>query len=160
MKNDPSLLQEAVDLHSDVVEKLRSASRTGQFSTICLFQPVPAAFAAHGRARGGNSTGIDLLGEENAVLFCIGVHVAEPELQELGNALAAGLCAEFERRARGVGGLLPWIHGNHAHQSQNPFRDNGKNKDLLGQLRATAAKYDPSGVFQTRVPGGHKISQA
>lgn len=44
---------------------------------------------------------------------------------------------------------------NYADRSQDPLGSYGAQS--LEFLKRTSAKYDPSGVFQKRVPGGFKI---
>jgi hypothetical protein len=40
---------------------------------------------------------------------------------------------------------------------QDPFQTYGEAS--IREMREAMVKYDPSGVFQTRVPGGFKLSQ-
>lgn len=49
----------------------------------------------------------------------------------------------------------PFKYLNFAASFQDPFE--GYGSDVVGRLEAVARKYDPSGVFQKRVPGGFKL---
>lgn len=49
----------------------------------------------------------------------------------------------------------PWKYLNFAASFQDPLGSYGKKE--LKQLKKVARKYDPSGVFQTLVPGGFKL---
>ena len=49
----------------------------------------------------------------------------------------------------------PWKYLNFAASFQDPLGSYGKKE--LKQLKKVAHKYDPSGVFQTLVPGGFKL---
>ncbi|KAJ5794716.1 hypothetical protein N7457_001315 [Penicillium paradoxum] len=53
------------------------------------------------------------------------------------------------------GHLIDFIYLNYADISQNVLKSWGKNN--IAKLRAASKKYDPNGVFQKQVPGGHKI---
>lgn len=47
---------------------------------------------------------------------------------------------------------------NYSDISQDPLSTYGE--DNFKRMREVAMKYDPTGVFQTRVPGGFKLSKA
>lgn len=46
---------------------------------------------------------------------------------------------------------------NESHTLQDPLGSYGA--ENVAKIRAAAAKYDPEHVFQSRVPGGFKISK-
>ena len=48
-----------------------------------------------------------------------------------------------------------FIFPNDAFRTQNPLRSYGMN--TLRKMRGVANRYDPSHIFQTRVPGGFKV---
>ena len=50
----------------------------------------------------------------------------------------------------------PFIYLNYADRSQSPLEGYGDAN--VAKIKAAAAKYDPTGVFQTLMPGGFKIS--
>ena len=52
----------------------------------------------------------------------------------------------------------PFLYLNFAAGFQKPICAYGAKKVRF--LQQTATKYDPTGVFQTLVPGGFKVSQA
>lgn len=45
---------------------------------------------------------------------------------------------------------------NYSDISQDPLRTYGESS--VKKMQEVAFKYDPTGIFQTRVPGGFKIS--
>ena len=51
----------------------------------------------------------------------------------------------------------PFIYLNYADRSQKPLESYGAAN--VAKIRAASWKYDPTGVFQTLMPGGFKISQ-
>ncbi|KAI0877362.1 hypothetical protein GGS24DRAFT_447517 [Hypoxylon argillaceum] len=59
--------------------------------------------------------------------------------------------------AESVQGDMKFIYLNYADSDQDPLGSYGVANIQL--MKDVAAKYDPVGVFQTRIPGGYKISQ-
>jgi hypothetical protein len=58
--------------------------------------------------------------------------------------------------AKSRGTLNRWIDMNHASNGQDPI--SGYGPAVKAKLLAVSKKYDPSGVFQTKVPGGFKLN--
>lgn len=157
IKNDPATVSKIVELHSGVVEELKGKSPSGDFWTMALFQPMPHFIAGKGFERGGNVMGLDQV-EEDALLFIAGVHVKEEEMSEVGNAVCQEWHRQIEEFARKEKSHLDWLYLNYADKDQDPFKTVGKeNAEKIGKA---AVKYDPGGVFQTRCPGGFKISKS
>ena len=150
------MLQKAVDLHDDVVAKLQSVSKTSDFTTMALFQAIPEVYGKHSLDRGGNVMGQQEIGE-NVIMFMSGVHVSEPELKDLAQALASDWMAQFKAYAKSVQALKSWMYLPYADESQDPF--SGIGKENYAKIRAAAIKYDPDGIFQRRAPGGFKVSR-
>lgn len=48
-----------------------------------------------------------------------------------------------------------WIYLNYAERDQDPIGSYGS--ENVGKLQAASKKYDPTGLFQTNVPGGFKL---
>lgn len=61
----------------------------------------------------------------------------------------------IEGIAKEEGVLHQFKYLNFAASFQDPF--DGYGREVAGKLKAVAKKYDPSGVFQKRVPGGFKL---
>jgi hypothetical protein len=70
--------------------------------------------------------------------------------------IIADMTAELETYVEAQGANTPWRYHNYVNQAQHPLESYGE--DNVRFLKAVAAKYDPKGVFQTRVPGGFKLS--
>lgn len=85
----------------------------------------------------------------------------EVETWELAQAILPKFKAgieEIEAYAAELGGAIEWQYGNYCDGlSQDPFSTYGEKN--IRKMKTTAKKYDPTGVFQTRVPGGYKISK-
>lgn len=52
--------------------------------------------------------------------------------------------------------MVTFRYLNYSDISQDPLRTYGESN--VKQMKEVAVKYDPMGIFQTRVPGGFKIS--
>ncbi|KAI3535209.1 FAD binding domain-containing protein [Colletotrichum filicis] len=155
-KNEEAILKKAVEAHQDFVDAMKVAVGADQFTTQMVFQPLPTYFAAIGTENGGNVLGLD--GEkENAILW-LGLVTINTEAQEaVARARMASASAQIADYAISVDGNVNWRYLNYADPSQDPIKTYGSaNVDFI---REVAAKYDPEGKFQTRIPGGFKISR-
>lgn len=56
-ENDAAVMKKAAELFNAMVEKLNPNG--GDWLTLTMFQPLPALFSHHSRARGGNVLGLD-----------------------------------------------------------------------------------------------------
>lgn len=59
--------------------------------------------------------------------------------------------------AESVGLDNPYLYLDYAYGNQDPLASYGA--ENVAKMKAAAAKYDPTGVFQHLVPGGFKISK-
>jgi hypothetical protein len=98
---------------------------------------------------------------KNAILWTPGVQLNPNRTSEADFAKAQALVNEWvagvEQYARQVDGLVPYVALNYADASQDPLASYGR--ENVEFLRAVAAKYDPTGFFQSRVPGGFKVAR-
>jgi hypothetical protein len=69
--------------------------------------------------------------------------------------LANQALSQINALANSKGLLQEFQYLNYAGPNQHPLQSYGR--ETLGFLEAVARKYDPHGVFQTRVPGGFKL---
>lgn len=127
----------------------------GDFKTQCIFQPLPRSFAQRSIESGGNVLGIDNHSHDG-ILWGSHVMVRTPELEAWANPHVRLFHEGVRDFAASRDGLLPWVTANYANPSQDVLQSYGKRN--VERLRSAAAKYDPSGVFQTLCPGGFKIS--
>lgn len=139
---------------------MKAAVGADEFTTQMVFQPLPSYFAQIGRARGDNVLGLDAsvaADDDNAILW-LGLVTVRTEAQEaLARVHMAAAAARIEDFATAVDGNVAWRYLNYADPSQDPLKTYGG--DNVDYIRAVAAKYDPQGVFQKRIPGGFKISR-
>lgn len=64
---------------------------------------------------------------------------------------------QLREYAISIGGDHEYIYLDYADEVQDPLGSYGP--ENVAKMRAAAAKYDPTGVFQTMMPGGFKISK-
>ena len=139
------------------MEKLKTQVPDGDFSSMMVLQPLLASFGQHAAARGGNMLELERI-KEDCVLLVWSVEVATMELNKrvVSPALKAAV-NEIEAFAVSLGADSGFLYLNYCDGSQNPLASYGE--ENVRKMREVAAKYDPEGVFQTRVPGGFKISR-
>ena len=65
---------------------------------------------------------------------------------------------QVRKYAASIGEDCNFTYLNYADRSQNPLRSYPA--DNFEEIRRAAKKYDPTGVFQTQMPGGYKVSVA
>ena len=156
-KLDPRIVQKAADAFEKLGESLKAKIPDGDFYISMVLQPLPLSFGAHSAARGGNMFGLDRL-KDDCVLLVAAVEVATPEISaSVGFPSLRDAIAEIETYAASVGGNAEFRYLNYCEGTQDPFSTYGP--DNIRKMKNAAAKYDPTGVFQTRVPGGFKISK-
>lgn len=65
---------------------------------------------------------------------------------------------DVKKATEALGTADPFLYHNFGAKTQKPFCGYGASNVKF--LQKVAKKYDPTGVFQTLVPGGFKVSQA
>lgn len=103
--------------------------------------------------------GLDAI-RSNAILWTAGAAV-DPAAGEAAFAVAQAetyaMTAKTEAMLRSLNGDLGFRYLNYADASQDPLGSYGAAN--IQHIRNVAAQYDPTGVFQNRIPGGFKISR-
>ncbi|KAG9199276.1 hypothetical protein G6514_008623 [Epicoccum nigrum] len=155
-KNDVKIYQKFIQLHEEFVNEWKSVSSDPDFITQLMFQSIPTGFSKHSIAKGGNVLGLDKE-TENVVMLLYNIAVKSPELEILARKKLFASGETMKRFAASLDGLINWIYLNYADGTQDPLSSYGP--DNVAKIRAAAKKYDPKQVFQTRVPGGFKISK-
>lgn len=116
------------------------------------FEPLPTKFLAH-------SAGNDSLGtspeDGNGVILLLSALWPDSASNEVVHAKATELMSKVNGAASDMGLLKRFVYTNYADWSQHPLESYGE--DEVRFMQRTATKYDPRGVFQTRVPGGFKL---
>ena len=156
-KNDIETIKKAVELHEIAVNNVKAKSPSGDLTSMCLFQALPAFYSKIVAENGGNLMGLEQI-EEDSILFMAGIHVKEAEMAEYGDAQAKEWLKGVEDFARERGTYVEWQFLNYADKSQNPLASFGA--ENLAKMKEVAQQYDPEGVFQIQSPGGFKLSNA
>jgi len=154
-KNDVRVIKKAGTLHDELVKELKREMPAGNYTTQCLFQPLPTLFTEHSIQRGGNVLGLDDV-KQNALLWLITGSTETVEQHKIMREKLTKFNTDLEAYARSLGLNVAWQYLNYVDQTQNPLKSYGqKNVDFL---RKVSAKYDPSQFFQKKVVSGWKIS--
>ncbi|KAJ4365369.1 hypothetical protein N0V95_000516 [Ascochyta clinopodiicola] len=155
-KNDVRIYQKIVELHEQFVNEWKTESSDPDFITQCMFQAIPTSFSKHSVEKGGNVLGLDKE-TDNVVMLLYDIAVKTPELEVLARKKLQASGQAMKEYAASLDGLVDFTYLNYADGSQDPLR--GYGAENVAKIRAAAAKYDPEQFFQTRVPGGFKISK-
>jgi hypothetical protein len=153
--NDASIFTEIVRLNDEFVAEWKKVNDP-DFITQCMFQAIPTVFSKHSVEKGGNVMGLDKEKRNGIMLlFDIAVKTAEEEARARSLLFAYG--ERMQTFAAGKKGLLDWQFMNYADKTQDPLA--GYGADNVAKIRAAAKKVDPKGIFQTKAPGGFKVSR-
>ncbi|RYP43670.1 hypothetical protein DL768_009801 [Monosporascus sp. mg162] len=155
-KLDIRIAKKSTEVFEQFVEHLKTLIPDGNFTHYMVLQPLPALFAKHSVANGGNVLGLDRV-QDDCILYLTVLEVATPQLAEAVYPSFKAAVEEVESFAKSVDGNIEFRYLNYCDSSQDPLRSYGK--ENIKKMRDAAAKYDPDGVFQKRVPGGFKISK-
>ncbi|KAI0467577.1 FAD-binding domain-containing protein [Xylaria cf. heliscus] len=155
--NDKRIAQRCVELHTEFVKSLNGLMAPEAYFTQMFLQPLPSYRWPIGRQRGGNVLGLDHL-QNNALLYTAGVGIMVDDAPtDKVHALLKDMAAKVVEFAKSVQGEMDFIYLNYADADQDPLGTYGASNIKL--MKDVAAKYDPTGVFQTRIPGGYKVSK-
>jgi hypothetical protein len=157
IKNNQSLMRRIDTFHTQFVEEIKREISPYDFVTQMFFQPMPHHFAEISRKSGGNVLGFDRI-RGNAILCTVGILTNSTDaVHSMASARLNKMKAETEEFLDGSDGAEQLVYLNYAGSGQDPLGSYGS--DNVAFIRATAAKYDPTGAFQKHVPGGFKISR-
>lgn len=93
--------------------------------------------------------------QDNAIILVTDIQVETWQLaQAILPKMRAGM-AEIKAYAESLGADLEFLYSNYCDGSQDPFTSYGE--ESIKYMREVSQKYDPHGVFQSRVPGGFKL---
>lgn len=150
--NKPAMLKALWDVYNASTAAVSGV--TGIQWSLSL-EPIVPAIAAQTRAKGGNVMGLDSVPSEGLILSELTASFQSAADHATVVAASESLLAEIFRVARATGAYHPYVDMNHASAAQDPIASYGSENEKF--LQATAAKYDPWGVFQRLMPGGFKV---
>jgi FAD/FMN-containing dehydrogenase len=147
-------MKKALDVHGKYVDGLKELVPSRDFEAQCVFQPLPLVITSQSVARGGNVFGLDRV-KHDSVLLLFMIELPNPATKKAAFDLLQPLVREIETFADSVDGRTDWRYLNYCDASQDPLGSYGEENIRL--MRQVSEKYDPTGVFQHRVPGGYKL---
>ncbi|KAM7214474.1 6-hydroxy-D-nicotine oxidase [Rhypophila decipiens] len=155
VKNDLETLLQIQTLTDTLYAKIKHKVPT--LDWMFSYNPQPKVMTTHAakNGTGGNSLGLDNL-QHDQMLWWLIPRWSDPASDALVQETVATWVREATRIATDLGTFDPFLYVNHAGYFQKPFCGTGE--ENIKFMRRVAGKYDPGRVFQTLVPGGHKIS--
>ncbi|KAI0189045.1 hypothetical protein F4808DRAFT_47462 [Astrocystis sublimbata] len=158
VKNDYCILSKAVEVHSTLVDDLKTHIPDGDFLTQCIFQPLPQTFCRSSYEAGGNVLGLKRA-DLDGIILQLNAMVKNPDQSNFARRkIEAGIEVVKEFAGTIEGGLQDWIYLNYTDGNQDPIGSYGA--ENVEFMQRVAAAYDPHRVFQRLCPGGFKLLDA
>lgn len=139
-----SILQETFALWNSTVDSIRNVSGIQHFM---ILQKVPTVVS-------GNSLGLDA-SEGPLVLCLLEIAWSQPRDDQYINKMAQKLIGRIEEATKAAKLFNRYKYLNYAANFQDPIGSYGAASKV--NLQRISKKYDPTGIFQTSVPGGFKL---
>ncbi|KAH9883543.1 6-hydroxy-D-nicotine oxidase [Xylariomycetidae sp. FL2044] len=153
-KNDARFIRKVVEAQASFIADWK-ATYGDNFTNYVTIQAMPTILAKHSVEKGGNVIGMDRE-TDNALLFQM-QHWCNSVDEEAGaRTRITAMIKDIKAYTEEVGIDVEWVYMGYADGTQDPLGSYGQENIQL--IRDAAARYDPEGVFQHRVPGGFKIS--
>ena len=150
---DVPLMLEARELWLDTLKTIQDVP--GLMLSL-VFQPLTKGILFHSAQRGGNALGLTPNDGPLVITLLNSVHTNRVDDDRVVNVVL-GLIDAIEAAAARRGKAARYRFTNYAYKNQRVFEGYGSKS--VAALQAVSRKYDPNGFFQTRVPGGFKISK-
>lgn len=155
-KNDKRVVNKVAEAFPSLVKKLQCQIEENRINSSMVMQPLPVSFGEHSAARGGNMFGLERI-KDDCILLVWAIELDTPDIMSKhGFPALKETIDEIETYAKELGADVPFRYLNYCDGSQDPLGSYGE--ENVKKMKAAAVKYDPTGVFQKRVPGGFKIS--
>jgi len=158
--NDARFIRAAVEAQAAFVQGWKDKYDATQpdFLNYITFQAMPRLLFQHSVEKGGNMLGMDrdeVRGD--AILFQM-QHMVRTQAEE-DDARTQLLEMRRMLKEKNVADAVDveWEYLGYADRGQDPLGTYGQ--ENIAFMKRVAADYDPEGVFQTRLPGGFKISK-
>ncbi|KAK1660065.1 hypothetical protein BDP55DRAFT_636380 [Colletotrichum godetiae] len=153
--NDIDIMTKMPELYDEFLVQLQALIPSPDLGLSVVSQPLPKHFATKGS--GNNVLGLDTSLTHNSIVWLVQAQNRTGEQEALAHAKLAAMTAKLEAYAEANGKATAWRYLNYVNPAQDPISTYGE--ENVRFLEEVAAKYDPTGVFQTRIPGGFKISK-
>lgn len=154
--NSAEIFTKLVELNDAFVAEWKTISSNPDFITQLMFQAIPTSFSVHSKERGGNVMGLDSV-TTNSIMLLFDIAVKSADEEALARPLLKSYALKMQAAAKEKDGLVAWQFLNYADSWQDPLASYGA--ENVEKIRKAARKVDPKGVFQTKAPGGFKISR-
>ncbi|KAJ9132960.1 FAD binding domain protein [Coniochaeta hoffmannii] len=151
--NDLETLKQVQAATDSIYDHLRD--QVPNLDWMFSYNPQPKAMITHAPARGGNSLGLENLSHDQTLYWLV-PRYTDASSDAIVHAAVVQWVDEVAEITARLGTSDPFLYVNHAGYFQKPLCATGR--DNVEFMRAVAGKYDPKGVFQRLVPGGHKLS--
>lgn len=150
---DVQLMLEIHDLWLTAIESIQS---TPGLVVSLVFHPVTKDIILQSLKRPHNSLGMRVSDGPFVICLLNTVH-ANPSSDEIVSTTILRLIRHIEELAMKKHLSSRYRFLNYGYKGQKILQ--GYGPESLSRLKAASHKYDPTGFFQTAVPGGFKISQ-
>ncbi|KAL7934089.1 hypothetical protein V8C35DRAFT_303167 [Trichoderma chlorosporum] len=143
-----------LDIFNTLNGSLYDFNPAGGVTWSFAFEPLPAVMLSHANATGGNVLGLDPKDGNGIILLVSGLwpnSSSSDTIYQKGREAFTAIKAVAEQK----GELRNFEYLNYAGPHQTPLASYGA--ESLDFLRQVSKKYDPTGVFQHKVPGGFKL---
>ncbi|KAM5347257.1 hypothetical protein ACJ41O_010262 [Fusarium nematophilum] len=149
------IMNKAADLFTTLTQELRDADIP--VSVNFVFQPLPKKPASV--TPGNNILGLDKNLPADSILFEARGTLAASDASYEGRVRSKMAQAIEELRAYSASqdGHSEYLYMNYANPEQDVIGSYGSKNAKF--LKKTASKYDPTGFFQYRIPGGWKVNR-
>ncbi|QKX64236.1 uncharacterized protein TRUGW13939_11409 [Talaromyces rugulosus] len=156
-RNDEKILNYAAKVHKEYAQAVDNAIGKKSYVSTIFLQPLPSFFAEISEEKGGNMFAGTMKGQ-NSVLWTATslVYTNQSDLAVVESHMRE-MTAKLKSYSVSVDGDNDLIYLNYADSLQDPL--GSYPKENVEHMKQVAAKYDPEGKFQTRFPGGFKISR-
>ncbi|CAI7652776.1 unnamed protein product [Penicillium glandicola] len=153
--NNLDVMKRTVDIHNRIPEEAKAGAKGDDYNMYTMIQPWPKLFTDRSTEQGGNVLGLDRF-EENMFQVLFDYAWKDEADDVLFHRLANSALEELTAYSKSIGADNEFIYLNYANSTQNPLSTYGS--ESVEYIRTVAKKYDQTGVFQTQMPGGFKIS--
>ncbi|KAK1241850.1 hypothetical protein MKX07_007673 [Trichoderma sp. CBMAI-0711] len=143
-----------LDIFKALNGSLYDFNPTGGVTWNFAFEPLPSVMLSHASATGGNVLGLSPE-DGNAVILLFSALWPNPSSNDAVYNKGRDAFTAVKEVAERKGVLRKFEYLNYAGPHQSPLVSYGA--DNLEFLRRVSNKYDPTGVFQLKVPGGFKL---
>ncbi|XXG99639.1 hypothetical protein Hte_005980 [Hypoxylon texense] len=150
-KTDKELFNTVADIVSHAPE-LDELTNLTAGSLAFGWQPISTSAILAGEANGGNALGLEPV---NQTWLVLDVGWWYPEDDKLAHDYTASMISKVDEASKASGHYVDYIFMNDAAADQPVIESYGVKN--VAKLKATAAKYDPAGVFQNLASGGFKL---